>query len=343
MKDYGQITILLVEPLEVELDRLCAMLQEMGLFNYLQAENGPEALAMVNSFSPQMVIAQQETPQINGLALLRQVRRQDTPESETIFVLYGHKLNSRTLTLAGRAGVNALILMPCTAETFKSKINEAINPPKAPEDEKAEELYAISLKQIDQGQLDQALATSQSILDIHDNAEVYFNMGYIKSMKGDLEAALDCFKKATAVNGYHALAYQQIGLIYEKMGCAEDAAANLEKAAEILLEKHNDSEAEEVLNTVLELRPDTTNVYNSLGIIYRRQKRLSEALRAYEKALRVHPDDEYIYFNAARVYLDMGNTIMAQKYLRQAIKINSDFSEAIDLLRATEMGLKIDI
>ncbi|UQZ90114.1 hypothetical protein C4J81_13240 [Deltaproteobacteria bacterium Smac51] len=343
MRDAGQITILLVDPVTRELDRLGSMLQEMGLFNFLQAENGPEALAMVNNFSPEMVIAQQGTPMINGLTLLRLVREQDSPESETIFILYGDGLNSRQLAQAGRAGVNAIIVMPCEPEVFKAKIEEAINPPKDPADEKADELYDLSLKQINQGQLEEALVTSQSILDIHDKAEVYFNMGYIKSMKGELEEALECFRRATVINGFHARAYKQIGLIYEKMGRPEEAAANLEMAAEIHLERHQNDEAEEIYNTVLVLRPDTTNVYNSLGIIYRRQRRLDEALRAYEKAVRVHPDDEFIYFNAARVYLDMGNSIMAQKYLRQSIKINPDFSEAIDLLRATEMGLKIKI
>ena len=343
MKDDGQITILLVGSAAGELERISSMLQEMGFFNCLQAENGPEALALANNFLPRMVIAQQDTPQINGLTLLRLIRRRDTPGEETVFVLYGHRLGGQILAQAGRAGVAAVVFMPCEPEIFKRQISEALNPPKKPEDEKAEELYAMSLKQIDQGQLDQALDTCQSLLEIHDKAEVYFNMGYINSMKGDLEEALECFKRATVINGYHALAYQRIGLIYEKMGQPAEAAANLEKAAEIFLEKHDDREAEEVLNSVLALKPETSNVYNSLGIIYRRQKRLTEALRAYEKALRVHPDDEYIYFNAARVYLDMKNSIMAQKYLRQSIKINPDFSEAIDLLRATEMGLNIEI
>lgn len=342
MKDVEHITVLLVEPDAGEMGRVSGILQEMELFNYLQAENGPEALAMLSSFVPEMVIAQEDTPQISGLSLLRLVRRQNSLEEQTVFVLYGRKLSRSLVAQAGRAGVNSIIFMPCDKKTFQRKIYEAIHPPKDPKDEKAEELYEISLKQIEEGQLDRALKTSQSILKIHDSAEVYFNMGYIKSVKGDLEEALECFKKATLINGYHALAYQRIGLIYEKMGQPDEAAANLAKAAEICLEKHQNNEAEEILNNVLALRPDSSNVYNSLGIIYRRQKRLTEALKAYEKALRVDPGDEYVYFNVARVYLDMENSLTAQKYLRRSVKINPDFSEAIDLLRATEMGLKIE-
>ncbi len=130
---------------------------------------------------------------------------------------------------------------------------------------------------------------------------------------------------------------EQIGALLD------EAAARLELAAEMYLERGEDAAAEKILNMVLDLRPENSSAYNNLGILYRRRKRVSEALAAYEKALRAHPDDEHIYFNAARVFLDIENSIMAKKYLRRAIKLNPDFSEAIDLLRATEMGLKIEI
>ena len=343
MQDKGQITILLVDPASQTLDHNAGILHEMGFFNHLQAENGSEALAMVNNFGPELIVAEQNTPMINGLTLLRLVREQDTPEEETVFVLYGENLTSRQVAQAGRIGVNAIISMPCDSEVFKARVNEALNPPREPEDEKVEELYDLSVHQMNDGKFDQALTTCQSILDIHDSAEVYYNMGYIKSLKGQLEEALLCFRRATTINGHHARAYRQMGLIYHKLGREEEARNSLETAAEIHMERNQNSEAEEIFNTVLTLRPDTTNVYNSLGIIYRRQGRLEEALKAYEKALKVHKDDEFIYFNTARVHLDMGNLLLAQNCLRHALKLNPDFTEAIDLLRATEMGLKINI
>ena len=343
IQEKGQITILLVDPSNLTLDRHASLLQEMGLFNHLQAENGSEALAMVNNFGPEMVFAQQSTPLINGLSLLRLVREQDTPEDETVFILYGENLTSRQVAQAGRMGVNAVIMMPCDSEGLKSRLGEALFPPVEPEDIKVEELYDLSVEQINQGHYDQALETCQSILDIHDNSEVYYNMGYIKSLKGELEEALICFRRATTINSHHARAYRQMGLIYQKLGKADEAQSSLELAAEIHMERNQDSEAEEIFNTVLTLRPDTTNVYNSLGIIYRRQGRLKESLKAYEKALKVHQNDEFIYFNIARVHLDLGDSPAAQKYLRQALDINPSFHEALELLRATELGLRIKI
>jgi tetratricopeptide (TPR) repeat protein len=343
VQEKGQITILLVDPANQTLDQHASLLQEMGYFNYLQAENGSDALGIVNTFEPDMVIAQQATPIINGLSLLRLVREKDTPEKETVFILYGDNLTSRQVAQAGRVGVNAIVPMPCEAETFKTRVHETLYPPLEPEDEKVEELYDLSVEQMNEGKLDEALETCRSILDIHDNSEVYYNMGYIKSLKGELDEALACFRRATIINGHNAKAHQQMGLIYQKMGRNEEARASLELAAEIHMERNQNNEAEEIFNTVLAFRPDTTNVYNSLGIIYRRQGRLEEALKAYEKALKVHRDDEYIYFNTARVHLDMDNPVMAQKYLRQALKINPDFTAAIGLLRATALGLKVDM
>lgn len=343
MPDNGQITILLVDQDGQRLDQYSSVLQELGYYNHLQAENGSEALAMVNNFDPEMIMADQFTPMINGLTLLRLVREQDSPEKETIFILYGTSLDERLVAQAGRVGVNVIINTPCDDENFKAKVLEAINPIPDPEDIKVEELLDLSTSQIKSGQFEQALSTCQSILDIHDNSEVYYNMGYILSMKGQLEEALKHFRRATIINGHHAQAFRQMGLIYHKLGKEEEARQSLETAAEIHMDKNQNSEAEEIFNTVLKLRPDTTNVYNSLGIIYRRQGKIDEALKAYQKALKVHPQDEYIYFNIARVHIDLGQPGEAQRYLREALKINPSFSEAKDLLRAAELGLKITV
>jgi Flp pilus assembly protein TadD len=158
-------------------------------------------------------------------------------------------------------------------------------------------------------------------------------------MRGNFEEALKSFKRAVFINSHHAKAFKQMGLIYQKLGQTDKAQDCLEHAAQIHMTQNQESEAEEILNTVLTLRPDTTNVYNSLGIIYRRQGRFEEAVKAYEKAMLVHPDDENIYFNLARAYMDLNDYEAATKSLKRAIKLNTGFIPAKDLLRAIELGL----
>jgi tetratricopeptide (TPR) repeat protein len=109
------------------------------------------------------------------------------------------------------------------------------------------------------------------------------------------------------------------------------------------MDRNEDNKAEEVYETVLKLRPDTTNVFNSLGIIYRRQGRLDDALNQYKKALLVHPHDENIFFNLSRIYLDKKDFNSAGQALTKALELNPNFSEARELARAVEMGLTLSV
>ena len=67
-----------------------------------------------------------------------------------------------------------------------------------------------------------------------------------------------------------------------------------------------DDDAEAALQEVLKINPNTINVFNSLGIIHRRQGRYDKALVQYQKAMKVNPDDENILYNLGRAHYDMG-------------------------------------
>jgi tetratricopeptide (TPR) repeat protein len=337
----GQPTILIADSDLELLDKNAALLQEMGLFNHLHAENGSEALAMVRNFSPDLLILSQNLPDISGLTILSKVRQQEREHSKTIIIIYGDKINEKVLAKAGRIGVDDIIVAPYDDDTFKRQILNTLYDEPDPRAEEAERLNEKCAGLIQDGKLDEALETCNDIIKLSDNAEVYYNMGYILSVRGDFEGALKSFRKATRINDQHARAFKQMGLIYQKLGKIDEAQRNLEHAAELHMVLNQETEAEEILNTVLTLRPNTTNVYNTLGIIYRHQGRLQEAVSAYQKALKVHPDDENIFFNMARVYIDMKEVQQAQEALRKAVSLNRKFTPAADLLRATELGIKL--
>ncbi|MDR1084956.1 MAG: tetratricopeptide repeat protein [Deltaproteobacteria bacterium] len=336
----GQPTILLADTNIAQLDKNAALLQEIGLFNHLHAENGSEAMAMFKNFTPDILILSQELPDISGLSLLSMVRQLDV-DLKTTVILYSSNVNNKLLIRAGRFGVDNILSFPYADDTFQQKIIETIQEPGDSDVEKVDHLVGKCQEQMNKGNYEDALVTCNEILDIHENAEIFYNLGYILSIRGNFEEALSYFKKATKINSQHARAFKQMGLIYQKLGRIQEAQGCLERAADLHLVLNEENEAEEILNTVLTLRPDTTNVYNSLGIIYRHQGRLDEAIKAYEKAIKVHPTDENIYFNLSRVYLDKNDKILAKETLKQALSLNPGFVAAQDLLRAAEMGLRL--
>jgi tetratricopeptide (TPR) repeat protein len=183
----------------------------------------------------------------------------------------------------------------------------------------------------------------EEVLSVYEHPEVYYNLGFIKAANDDFDEAISCFRRATTIDNDFARAYQKMGEALERLGRTEEAAESYGKAADIYMERGQDNEAEEIYETVVKLKPDTINVYNSLGIIYRRQGRPQDAVSQFQKAIKVHPLDENVYFNMSRANLDLADFAGAQKMLAKALELNPNFGPALELHRAVEMGLTLQI
>jgi len=87
-------------------------------------------------------------------------------------------------------------------------------------------------------------------------------------------------------------------------------------------------EAELAFNEVIKLNPNTTNIYNSLAILYRKEMEYEKAIQTYNKALKVDPEDENILFNLGRAYFDAEEYQKARDVFRKAHEIYPEFHEA---------------
>jgi tetratricopeptide (TPR) repeat protein len=315
-------------------------LQEMGHPSTLQAEDGPEAWALFKNFNIDFIICDLDLPEVNGMSFLRIVRSSEKG-AVLPFLLTARQMTKKLVIQVGRAGVTDVMLWPFSAETLRRKVQEIIEEENSEEAVQVEQKYKEGVELMKAGRYEEALQSFENILSVQENAEVYFNMGYIETAKENYSQALKCFRRATQINNAFARAFKMMGEVYSKLGQLDEAEENLQKAADIYLERREDSEAEEIYLVVSRMKPDTTNVFNSLGIIYRRQGRLVEAVAQYEKALRVHPTDEHIHYNLARALLDLRNFKRAEGILYKALQINPSFSPARELLRAVEMGLTL--
>jgi len=71
---------------------------------------------------------------------------------------------------------------------------------------------------------------------------------------------------------------------------------------------------------------------NTKGIEYRKTGNIDGAIAEFRKALVFHPDDEGLYYNIARAYLENKEWKDAEEAVLQAMEINPDFAEGKALL-----------
>jgi tetratricopeptide (TPR) repeat protein len=331
------LTFLVVENDSVMRKTHVNMLNNMGYTEIYQTGDGTEAWTLFKNNEINFVISAWDIPEMNGLILLKVIRA-DLNFISVPFLLITESVTKAQVIEAGEAGVSDLITLPFTEELFKQKIDRILQLDMDPKQIEAEENFQRGVALMNEERWDEALNAFKKILSVLENAEVYYNMGYIYTAQGNYDEALLCLRKAAQINSAFARAYRMMGQVYIKIGMPKEAEINLQKAADLYMDKDMDENAESILLQVAELNPNTLNVYNSLGIIYRKQGRYDLALEQYQRAIKVDAEDEHIYYNLSRVYLVMKDFAKASHALKKALEFAPDFTEAKDLLNSIEMG-----
>lgn len=320
-------------------EALVLVLKELGYENITEAVNGSDAWTKLRKHGADFVIAGWHMPEMNGMALLK-IMRSDAAFFSVPLFLVTPNINKNQVIEAGEAGVTDIILLPLVKDTLESKLSILFQVVAEPAFQLAEKYFQDGLEFMNQGRWQEALSCFQQVLTAHENAEVYYNMGYIKTAQGRYEEAIQYFRRATQIKNDFARAHQKMGECYLALDRPNLAQQSFQKAAEIYMEKQMDDHAEQVLKEVLKLNPDTINVYNNLGIIYRRQKRYQKAINQYLKAVKVNPKDENIYYNMGRTYFDLQKYDKAKAVLQKALVINPGFKEAKSMIKTIDLRLE---
>lgn len=100
---------------------------------------------------------------------------------------------------------------------------------------------------------------------------------------------------------------------------------------EMFLEAEQFDQAYSYLNDSLENNPNSTHLLNRIGMGLRKLKKYSEAEKCFLQALKIASDDEILYFNLGRVYIDRGQWDKAEQAAIKAIAINPELEQAIKM------------
>jgi len=328
---------LLVDNSPLALNELTEVLTGLGYRRLEQAGSAGEAWRMLKIRTYACVIAEMEMPDMSGLALLKIVRGDDRIFNLPFFLTHAAFTAIKVL-LAGKEGVTGLLVKPFGMKSIRDKLREVFQTSMEPMIEKTRQSLEMGLTLLENKEYEKALAVFEKLVNEGQSAEVYYNIGYIKSAQGKYNEALAAFQKATELDRLFAKAYAAMGRICHQLGRDKDAEHFLQKAADIHLDKENMADAEEILNEILKIRPDTVNVYNNLGVLYRKKGDFKRALNSYQKALRIHPDQPQIYYNMGRLWLEMKDSRKAGEQFEKALTLNPGFKEAREVLDAIRLG-----
>jgi len=147
--------------------------------------------------------------------------------------------------------------------------------------------------------------------------KAHFCLGASYYVIGEFKLALEHMKKAERLTSdKEALMhiYNQIGLIYEKMGYLDDALLYYSRSLSLARDLGN--------------RSMQASVLNNIGVVYYYKGELDKALDYYEESLRLETDEKEkatTYNNIATIYDKKGNYQKAVEYLQKAIEISERY------------------
>ena len=332
-----KLSILLVDNDPTKTSDLKKIFTTIGHEDIEITDNANDAWSLMRIKDFDCVISAWEMPDMTGIALLRITRNDDNLHFMPFFLTHSSFTKVRVIQ-AGQAGVTGLMMKPFDLKNVEQKIKILEKIKKQADISAAESSFEEGMRLIEKNDYDSALTVFDELTQRGESAEVYYNIGYIKTSQGEYEEAIAAFRKATQIDRLFAKAFEAMGCAYKKLGKNEKAQEYLQKAADIYISREKMQDAEAVLNEILQISPDSVNVFNSLGVLYRRRGNLKTSLNHYQKALKVHPNEPHIHYNIGRLYFELKLPDKARICFNKALELDPDFSEANEVLNAMEIG-----
>lgn len=116
-----------------------------------------------------------------------------------------------------------------------------------------------------------------------EKAKSYYNQASDFSDKNDFENAKKCYLKAIKEDSKYVEAYDNLGLVYRRLGEFDKAIEYYKKS--------------------IELRPQGITAHQNLAAVYGLKKDYSNAIKEYEEILKISPNNPEGYFGMANSYM----------------------------------------
>ena len=156
---------------------------------------------------------------------------------------------------------------------------------------------------IEKGNVDAALDCYKQAIELNPNfVDAYNNMGNLWAHTGDLNAAINCYEQAIEINPNFAAAHNNLGLSLMDQGETERAISSYQKAVKI--------------------KPDHAQAYSNMGNALNSQGDKEAAIDSYKQAIKIKPNHADAYNNMGNVLRSQGDSTSALASYKKVLKIN---------------------
>lgn len=123
MADKKATKFLVVDDFPTMRRIVATILNDLGYMNYVEAEDGKQALDIVKKGGIDFIISDWNMPNMDGLDLLKAVKGDKETKGIPVLMVTAEAKKENILG-AAQAGANGYIVKPFTADTLEEKLNK---------------------------------------------------------------------------------------------------------------------------------------------------------------------------------------------------------------------------
>jgi tetratricopeptide (TPR) repeat protein len=184
-------------------------------------------------------------------------------------------------------------------------------------------LVYLNQSNLDPANIDKAIAQFQKSLSLDPQYYLAWNaLGMAHSLKGDLQRSADAYRKCLEIYPGFTEAHNNLGTIYQESNQFEQAEAEFLKAlqdpvyqtrelpffnlARLYFIQNRLDLALDNVQKAIQTKPRLAMAHNLKGMILEKQGNLTEALAAYQQAVKIVPEDVLFNYNLGAAYYKAG-------------------------------------
>lgn len=177
--------------------------------------------------------------------------------------------------------------------------------------------YIIAQIYENEGSIDKAISGYKEALRLDpENYTICISLASAYLKKNDIAQAIDYLHLAARINPEAVEAHAVLALLYLLQNKQDLAAQEYELA----------------IKNASRQDPKNTTLYKSLGFLYLKQNRLTDAESVFKMLIQLAPSEAEGYFFLAVISERMNNKKATEEYLKKALQVNPDYAEALNYL-----------